>query len=396
MKHQVSYSSRFNFKTSYFQKLYKFNEIFDSPNNINFNGEEWAYLYIFNHFKLVIPCKLILEKYYLSNKQIKNILYSARSQELYSNYEFLPACPIIPSLNDLKYNIMSNYILKINYKKKLSLNTIKFLAILLYDKRILNIFNYHFIQKAINKDSYFKTYFPYIGDININADILVIGDIHIVVRFDTVLPNYVPYIFYSYEEPSLSNNYKKIKLTNFKYYKYLDQTIIRNNFHKQIIQYLSAITTFKLIEHKINQNVFDYPVNLKYPKYMYCIDFSYTLVEYKKERILIIYFLNEDYLNRNFIFKEFYYLEIDEFISFILHFLVNEEFSYEKLKKFVEDKYNIKFYPFNVPMDFFSSRSYKVGDLLNHIRIYLDKNFEQTIDYFSSKSDYKFKKEDIL
>ncbi|MDX3960571.1 hypothetical protein Q6A78_09215 [Aliarcobacter skirrowii] len=124
MRNKLTYSSNFNIKTSYFQKLYKFNEIFKSTNKINFNGEEWAYLYIFSNFKLVIPCKLILEKYYLSDKHIKNILYAARSQDLYSTYEFVPVSNVKPTLKNLSYDTSSNYILKINCKKNISKNNL--------------------------------------------------------------------------------------------------------------------------------------------------------------------------------------------------------------------------------------------------------------------------------
>ena len=322
------YTASYNVKTSYFQKLYKFNEIFDSIEKINFNGEEWAYLYIFPQFKLVIPCRLILEKYYLSDKHIKGVLYSARSQDLYKNYEFLPVSFRKANLEKISYDKSSNYILKINCKKYISTNTIKFLSRLLYDKRINDIFDYHCIQQVLKKDLYLKSYIPHIGTLQIKADISVIDNIHIITQFDTTLPDYFPSIFYSFEENPLVKDYKEIKSKNFKSNYFLNKSRMEDPFHKEIIKNLSDNNIFKLIDYKSNQDILYYLTKPDYNDYIYCIYFLYTLIEYKNERILIIYFSNEDYLNRNLIFRNFYYPEVDEFIKSIIHLLNDGQFNY--------------------------------------------------------------------
>jgi hypothetical protein len=392
MKNKLMYTSYFNINTSYFQKLYKFNEIFNSLENTNFKDEEWAYLYIFPQFKLVIPCRLILEKFYLSDKHIKNVLYSARSQDLYTSYEFLPTSFKKPNLENISYDKSSNYILKINCKKYISTSTIKFISRLLYDKRINDIFDYYYIQRVLKKDLYLKSYIPYIGTLHIKADISVIDNIHLVTEFDTTLPDYFPSIFYSFREIHSANNYKEIKLKNFRSNYYLNKNKIEDPFHKEIIQNLLDNNTFKLIEYKSNQDIVDYLTKLDY---LYCINFTYTLIKYRNEKILIIYFSNEDYLNRNFIFRNFNHPNIDEFIKSIIHLINNGQLNYKEIKRFVKVQYNIKFYPFNIPTSFFLSRKYKVLDLMNYIEEYLNGNFQKIINYFSSKRNYIFKKDDF-
>lgn len=394
MENKLMYKSNFNIKTSYFQKLYKFSEIFNYSENINFKNEEWAYLYIFPQFKLVIPCRLILEKFYLSDKHIKNVLYSARSQDLYTSYEFLPTSLKKPNLEDISYDKSSNYILKINCKKSISTSTIKFISKLLYDKRIHDIFDYHYIQQVLEKNSYLKSYIPFIGTLQIQANISVVGNIHLVTEFDTNLPDYFPSIFYSFPEIHSTNNYKEIKSKNFRSNYYLNKNKIEDPFHKEIIHYLLENNTFKLIDYKCNQDILDYLTKLDYYNYIYCINFSYTLVEYKNEKILIIYFSNEDYLNRNFIFRNFNHPNIDEFIKSIIH-LINGQLNYKEIKRFVKVQYKIRFYPFNIPTSFFLSRKYKVLDLMNYIEAYLNNNFQKIINYFSSKQNRIFKKDNF-
>jgi hypothetical protein len=382
-----SYNSRFMITTHYFQKLYKLNEIVEIKDKEYFNKEEYGYLYIFPQFKLFIPCKEILNKFYLSDKFIEKMLFSARIEEVIDSYEFL-------SINNTcnKMHRSSN-ILKLICNKNISKKTIKFLSRILFDKRIKEIYDYHYFQKVINSNEQIKSYFPYIGTLIINANISTYDNIHIVENFTTTIPNYFSHIFYATNKNTPISAYKTIELKHY-YSNYITNDKYET-FHKKVIESLSKDYSFKLISYAIDQNILDYSTTLIYAKSSYYIYFSYSLIEYKQERILIIYFSNEDYLNRNYIFRNFNVNDVDEFIRKISHLINKGQTNYDEIKKYVKEYYEINFYPFNIPLSFFFTDRDKVLDLIEYLTNFLNNDFQKNINYFTLHRNYKYEDKDF-
>lgn len=381
----------FTIKTQYFQKLYQVKDILPSLENTYLNKNEWVYLFIFPQHKLIIPTNLILKKYFMNSRILSDAINSGRIEDLYHNYEFISTKAQNPDINNINFDKYSDYVLKINCEKNCTIPVLKILSNILFDKRIHNMFNYYYIQKTIyNEHNYLKTYFPFIGKFTIiSNDFIHINDTIIIKEFTNSLPHYTNSIFYSKVNSKEKNIYKKIKLR--KSYHLINlwgkDYFYKDPIHEEIVQIMLENTVrnkdLKLVKYKTNQNILNYTSNLKYENIVYNIFFTYTLINYNKEQILIIYFSSQDYYHKNFLFRNFHLNDIDKFICSISHLLIKGCKNYKEIEKYTLNHFNTNFYPLNIPSAFFKSQRYTPSDYINYLKDFINNDFNKHIIEFN-------------
>lgn len=350
---KVSYNNYQNFSIMcrYRQKLYQIKDILEE-NEIeqikNLNGNEWAYVFIYYDKKLIIPCKHILKQFYFKNKTIENALIKGNINHLFDNFSF----------------ISSNII--INNVKKCSSITSLFIARMIYDKRIENIFYYHFFQLITTKNknlNLLRSFFPTFGKIHIIGNFTKITDefkkdLYILESFSNYTNLNGPFNDVLYFEYIKNQEIQKkfSDLTNInvdpnRIYYQSDETYFlgKSYFYEKYLSldiYLANLGC-KIKELSKPKYIYEYIKDFNnYEKStIYNYTFCYIVFNFDSKNYLIIFFDNNE-LNDIWIIENFNdIVNIEEFLTNIFQYTYMSTLKIN-INSFCE-KYNLKFQSMN-------------------------------------------------
>lgn len=350
---KVSYNNYQNssIMCRYRQKLYQIKNILEE-NEIeqikNLNGNEWAYVFIYHDKKLIIPCKHILKQFYLKNKTMENALIEGNINHLFDNFSF----------------ISSNII--INNVKKCSSITSLFIARMIYDKRIENIFYYHFFQLITTKNknlNLLRSFFPTFGKIHIIGNFTKITDefkkeLYILESFSNYTNLNGPFNDVLYFEYIKNQEIQKkfSDLTNInvdpnRIYYQSDETYFlgKSYFYEKYLSldiYLANLGC-KIKELSKPKYIYEYIKDFdNYEKStIYNYTFCYIVFNFDSKNYLIIFFDNNE-LNDIWIIENFNdIVNIEEFLTNIFQYTYMSTLKIN-INSFCE-KYNLKFQSMN-------------------------------------------------
>jgi hypothetical protein len=349
--------ANFNIINTYKQKLYKIKDVLDEDiiENIQIlNKLEWCYVFIGIDYKLIIPCKLILEKFYFVNQIMKDALLKGHIKDLYNYYEFIP--------NKFGFDV------KIDNNHKCTSRACLLLARMFFDERIMNYFKYHFFQLAVKKNrntNNIRSYFPSFGKLNIYGKFkkILLGnkkDIYILDSFsaytylygpfnDLIYNNYMNKVKQLYKFSQL--NHKKLD-SNRIYYQ-SDESYLYGkkmfydgyiNLEKHLerlhckVKYSSEI---KYLKKYIN-TFFNYSIDVVYNYGFYYLELSLNKIEY-----LVLVFNRFEGIEDFWVFEniESKIDDIDLFLKELFKYVYMNENKID-LKEFTLKK-RIVFYSFN-------------------------------------------------
>lgn len=380
----------FNIISKYRQNLYQIknilleNEIYKIK---NLDKDEWAYVFIYSNCRLIIPCKFIIKHFYLKNKTLEKALRSGNINHLFYNFSFESSN--FESSNMVIYN-----------ERQCSSITALFIARILFDKRIENIFYYHFFQLCTTKNqnlNKLRSFFPTFGKIEINGNFTKIidklkkntyvlesfspytnlkGPFNDVIYFDYIKNQKIRKEFSSLIDINIDPNriYYKSDETYFLYKSYFNDKYLSLNIYLTNlgckITYLSSIKY--LHEYVDNFNNYD-----KSTIYNYC--FYYLAFNFNFRNYLLIFF-DENELNNIWLFENFHknIFNIDKFLRNIFDYIY---MSIEKI--------NINLFCKKYSLNFQLINKYQVFPKIN-TKKYENLNIKEIIEMalFNLDADY--------
>lgn len=365
----------------YGQKLYQIENILNDEQSSylpTLNKKEWAYVFVGKDYKLIIPCKHIINRFYACNTKMKKALISGNIDDLYNSYTF-------KSLkNNSCYSIVS-----IDNTKICSSISALLLARIFYDKRIKDFFYYHFFQIATTGNSnlnLLKSYFPTFGKIQINGKYTLIKDSE---NKDTyILDSFSKYVnllgpFYDIEY----NRYKNVDVIIEKFSNLTSKEIASDKIYfnakedyflgKEIFSIFLIDLEPYLINLKCTihftseiQYTEDYIYSFEnYDKFViYNYGFYYILLEYNKKEYLVLVFDSNE-IDTFWIFEN-YNLSNNETLEFLkqlfkFYFMTTMKVNTQNFTKLYDVNFNsVNKYSYNSPLLVNNSYELNIEEIL--------------------------------
>ncbi|SCQ17351.1 RNA polymerase sigma factor RpoD, putative (apicoplast) [Plasmodium ovale] len=330
-----------NLRNNFIYKLYlykfKINKIFKLIFNFkNYIINKCNFLFIMN--KLIFKCKFkyLFVDYIIFNKFIKyNFIYNSISKNFkynfnniiiknFNNFIKYYNCNIIQLLvknlynkwiiyNIYTYYIYYNYIKLYNINKKgiiYNYNVNKKYNILYFIKNFINFYSYYLISKYKKNNNFIILNSNFIiKNFNIKSDnsnnvIIIIKKInnnYYINNNKNIQKNIL--LYYKFYNEFNNNNIYLYEILNYNWYKYLlnnskyNLFIIYNNYIKYLYKYYNKINLYYIRNlYFINNNIMNTNIIYKYNYNLYNNQFN-NLYEYNKN---IIFLLNKNFYNKIF------------------------------------------------------------------------------------------------